>query len=193
MLEQVAAGLAGGAWAPILSGLTGVIGGVMRGFIDLKARRLEVDHEHRMAVLDINAEIRAREHELAMHEANLRRAEAESDMRLNEEREKVKGRITEKDLDALIASHSQDKSDPQMENIKSWVRIVLTVGSGIVVIILTIYVGYLVGGLRALGSKVLTQLFLVLVVTCVSLASLSFSWWFATRPTIRKWMEAVTR
>lgn len=194
MLEQAVAGLAGGVWAPVISLIGGSIGAIVRGVLDVRARKLEIDHEHRMAVLDANAEIRAREHELALHEANLRRAEAETLQAVERARADSEIRRTEKDLEALIQSHKPGAApDPKMDRIRAWVRIVLTLGSGLVTIGLTVYIAYLVGGLGALGQDVLKQLLLLLVVTCASLASLSFGWWFATRPTVRKWMEMVQR
>lgn len=194
MLEQAVAGLAGGAWAPIISLIGGSVGAIVRGVLDVRARKLEMDHEHRMAVLDANAEIKAREHELAMHAANVRRAEAETLQDLEKMRVESETRRTEKDLDALIQSHVPSaQADPKMDRIRAWVRIILTLGSGFATVALTGYVTHLVGGLAALGADVLKQLLLLLVVTCASLASLSFGWWFATRVTIRDWMQEVRR
>lgn len=192
MLEQAVSAVAGGVWAPILSAFTGLVGGVVRGVIDLKARRLEVDHEHRMMRLDHEAEKAARSHELAMHEANMRRAEAESEQRTDELKAESEMRQKTMDLEALIASH-QTPSSPRMEEIKSWVRIMLTLGSGAFIVILTALVGFKIGGLDALDEAFLQQLFMILIVTSVSLGSLSYGWWFSTRPTIRKWMEEFGR
>jgi hypothetical protein len=196
MLDQAVtaiAGAAGVAWAPVVTGIFGGLGSLARGWIDIKARKQEADHEHRMAILDANAEIQARKHELAMHEANVQRAEAESRQRVDEKRVDAEGRATEKDLEALIASQAPGATDPDLERIRAWVRIVLTVGSGLAVAALTGWVAYLIGGLKALGHEILAQIFLLLVVTTVSLASMAFAWWFGARPSIRQWMESVAR
>ncbi len=173
--------LVGAASSALGGGLIGAIGSCFSSWMQLKAKKLEYDHEKDMAQIDIE-----------MQQAELSSLEKRTTI-------EWEGKTEVAEVDALTASYKADratyaKSDsklakylfPLVDFFRGITRPGLTVYLCILVTIMFFKLQEVMGGIEGLDPARVTEIFSQVVNLVLFLAATSVTWWFGSRAKMPK-------
>ncbi|MDH5182470.1 MAG: hypothetical protein OEX12_01150 [Gammaproteobacteria bacterium] len=147
--------------------VTGLVGGLLSKFTELKAKKAEFSFNLRMAELSLKESMMEHNHELAIADKHLERAQVEGELQV--ERAEV-GAFTE--------------SIKNANNVTGFLRYVRPAITAYILIGSTFLFGVVwtkVGGLEAFSASELNDLLKDMIQAVLFLAITTTSWWFASR------------
>ena len=144
----------------------GLVGGLVSKYTEVKAKKLDYEHAIRMRGLDVAEAKQEREHELAIVDKQVERAEVEGEMAVQK-------------IDAGAFLVSQKGNNPT-----GWLKIVRPLITGYLLVACTgifIVVWNKVGGFDTYSQLELKVLLADMVQAALYLTVMCVSWWFASR------------
>ena len=152
---------------PGAAGVTGLLGGVVSKFFEAKAKKEQYNYESRMRELDIEESKLERDHELAMADKEMERAQIEGNIAIEE--------------GELRAFNTSQREGNRVEGILKFVRPGITFYLLVAVSVLFGAVWKSVGGLDAFSSDQLTGMLRDMVNAAIYLTVMCIGWWFGSR------------
>jgi hypothetical protein len=152
---------------PGAAGITGLVGGVITKFTELKAQREKYAFDSKMRELDIEEAKLEREHELDLVDKQIDKAEVEGAIRINEG-----------ELAAFTVSQEHGN---KVEGLLKFVRPAVTSYLLLAVTALFAQVWVAVGGLEAFDKTELVVMLKDMVAASLYLTVLAVGWWFGSR------------
>lgn len=152
---------------PGAAGITGLLGGMVSKFFEAKAKREQYRYEERMRELDIKESKLERDHELAMADKQMERAQVEGNIAIEE--------------GELRAFNTSQVEGNRIEGILKFVRPGITFYLLVAVSILFAAVWKSVGGLEAFQPDELVILLKDMVNAAIYLTVMCIGWWFGSR------------
>lgn len=149
-----------------LSSIVGLAGGIIQKFVDLKAKRLEYDHDVRMRNQDIAEAKLEMSHQLSMADKQMDIAEVEGEIQ-----------IESKEVDAFVESQKSAGKNSWLTFIRAGITIFILV----VCTVITIIIWNKVGGINSFPADELPLLFNSIIKDLFYLLVMCVSWWFAAR------------
>lgn len=152
---------------PGAAGITGLIGGMVNKFFEAKAKRQEMEFQISMRELDVQESKHERDHELAIADKQIERAQVEGEIAIGA------AEMNAFETSQKVGNH-KDKN--------SWVRPVITIYLLIAVTALFAAVWRQVGGLDSFNYDQLVILLQDMVTAAIYLTVMCVGWWFGSRP-----------
>lgn len=152
---------------PGAAGVTGLLGGMVSKFFEAKAKREQYRYEERMRELDIEESKLERDHEIAMADKQMERAQVEGELAIEE--------------GELRAFNTSQREGNRVEGILRFVRPGITFYLLVAVSILFGAVWKSVGGLEAFNEIELTAMLHDMVNAAIYLTVMCIGWWFGSR------------
>ena len=169
MVETLLELLLGGA----TGGIVGVVGGLFRAWLDVRAMALRNEHEFKLRQLDASLEAAQQRHELAMADKQAERAQVEG--------------IIQRDVSELQAFTTSLQEHAQryggwVDQVRGVMRPAITTYLLIALTVWTALVWTKFGGLQQFDPFDLEVMLRQLINTWVFLATGAVGWWYASRP-----------
>lgn len=152
---------------PGAAGITGLLGGVVSKFFEVRAKREQNKYEERMRELDIEESKLERDHELAMADKQMERAEVEGNIAIQE--------------GELRAFNTSQIEGNRVDGMLKFVRPGITFYLLVAVSVLFAAVWKSVGGLEAFDTSQLTNMLHDMVNAAIYLTVMCIGWWFGSR------------
>lgn len=153
---------------PGAAGITGLIGGAFSKYFEAKAKREQYRYEEAMRKLDIAEARLERDHELAMADKQMERAQIEGELAIDQE-----------EMKAFTISQTEGN---RVEGILRFVRPGITFYLLAAVSVLFGIVWIKVGGLSTFAPNDLNTLLVDMINAAIYLTVMCVGWWFGSRP-----------
>ena len=169
MLQTLLELLLGGA----TGGIVGVVGGLFRSWLDVRATRDKLEHEYKLRQLDVSLEAAQHRHELAMAGAQMERAQTEATIARD---------VGELNAFTQSLRESEQRYGGWVDSGRGVMRPAITTYLLIALTVWTAFVWSAFGSIDAISEAEGQAMLRQLINAWVFLSTGAIGWWFAIRP-----------